>query len=114
MFVIVCVAIISAFPICFPTIVPFELTVTISSFNDSYLIFELSTVSTIKLNLLSNVADKFSDLFNSNVTTFEFTCTYVSPITSNLYFEVVVPSPNSPYPLYPTVYTKPFVSDIIV
>ena len=81
LFVIVCVTIISAFPNVFPVIVPSLLTVAISSFNDLNVILPASTLSSIKLNLLSNDAVTFVDESCSTFTTFELTFTYVSPIT---------------------------------
>ena len=112
LFEVVCVTTISVLPILLPVIVPSLDIVAILSFNDLYTIFDESTLSLIKLNLLSKDALIFVLLFCSNVILFDVTCTYVSPITSNLLELSNVPFPNCPFPLYPDVYTKPALLDI--
>ena len=113
LFVILCVTTISAFPISFPVIIPSSSTVAMSVSNDINVILSLSTLSVIKLNLLSSDAFTCFVSFFSTDITLEPTFTYVSPITVNTFLVFVVPSPNSPYLLYPVVYTNPDVSDAI-
>ena len=94
--VIVCLTKISAFPICFPVIIPSLVTSATLSFKDSYSKFSVSTTSFIKLNLLFNDAFTCFCLLTSTLVTFSSTNIYVPPITSYLFLFANVEFPNSP------------------
>ena len=76
--------------------------------------FPLSTVSFIRLNLLSSDAVTFLSFPSSIDILFSLKCTYVSPITVNSFDCVYVPFPSCPCALYPVVYTNPLLSDAIL